>query len=89
MGQKFVITEQDRKHTQELLEKYVKNPFYTAKSFDMGDLSDFDPKIDERAAKYTEQLSETIQQIASKEGRLVVKKMLENLLDQYSNRTQL
>ena len=54
----------------------------------MGDLSDFDPKIDERAAKYTEQLSETIQQIARKEGRLVVKKMLENLLDQYSNRTQ-
>ena len=24
MGQKFVITEQDREHTQELLEKYVK-----------------------------------------------------------------
>lgn len=88
MGQKITITEQERQHILEMSERYKKNPFYTAKSFDMGDMKFGDYQIDERAQKYTDELMSSFEQIAKKEGRLVVKKTLENLLELYKNRKE-
>lgn len=88
MGQKITITEQERQHILEMGERYKKNPFYTAKSFDMGDMKFGDYQIDDRAQKYTDELMSSFEQIARKEGRLVVKKTLENLLELYKNRKE-
>lgn len=88
MGQKITITEQERQHILEMGERYKKNPFYTAKSFDMGDMKFGDYQIDDRAQKYTDELMSSFEQIARKEGRLVVKKTLENLLGLYKNRKE-
>ena len=88
MGQKITITEQERQHILEMGERYKKNPFYTANSFDMGDMKFGDYQIDERAQKYTDELMSSFEQIAKKEGRLVVKKTLENLLELYKNRKE-
>jgi hypothetical protein len=88
MGQKITITEQERQHILEMGELYKKNPFYTAKSFDMGNMKFGDYQIDERAQKYTDELMSSFEQIAKKEGRLVVKKTLENLLELYKNRKE-
>jgi hypothetical protein len=88
MGQKITITEQERQHILEMGERYKKNPFYTAKSFDMGNMKFGDYQIDERAQKYTDELMSSFEQIAKKEGRLVVKKTLENLLELYKNRKE-
>jgi hypothetical protein len=84
---RLIITEEERQHIQELNAKYKKSPFYTAKSFDMGDsLGDY--KYDERAEKYTQELSSMFENLARKEGRIVVKKTLENLLQKYEKRQE-
>jgi hypothetical protein len=84
---RLIITEEERQHIQELNAKYKKSPFYTAKSFDMGDeLGNY--KFDERADKYTEELSSVFENLAKKEGRIVVKKTLENLLQKYDKRQE-
>jgi hypothetical protein len=54
----------------------------------MGDTKFGDNQIDERAQKYTDQLASSFEEIARKEGRLVVKKTLENLLEFYKNRKE-
>lgn len=84
---RLIITEEERQHIQELNAKYKKSPFYTVKSFDMGDsLGDY--KYDERAEKYTQELSSMFENLARKEGRIVVKKTLENLLQKYDKRQE-
>ena len=86
MGQKFTISESEKVEIKQLQEKYKKSPFYTMQSFNMGDLPDLQTNVNMRAENYTAQYEEMFDEIAKKEGRLVVKKILENLLEKFATR---
>jgi hypothetical protein len=83
MGRRFVLSEEEKKEIQE---KYKKSPYYTMQSFNMGDLPDLPTSINMRAENYTAEYEEVFDKMAKREGRLVVVKVLNNLLDRYSKK---
>jgi hypothetical protein len=83
MGRRFILSEEEKKEIQE---KYKKSPYYTMQSFNMGDLPDLPTSINMRAENYTAEYEEVFDKMAQREGRLVVVKVLENLLDRYSKK---
>lgn len=83
MGRRFILSEEEKKEIQE---KYKKSPYYTMQSFNMGDLPDLPTSINMRAENYTAEYEEVFDNMAKREGRLVVVKVLENLLDRYSKK---
>jgi hypothetical protein len=83
MGRRFVLSEEEKKEIQE---KYKKSPYYTMQSFNMGDLPDLPTSINMRAENYTAEYEEVFDKMAQREGRLVVVKVLNNLLDRYSKK---
>jgi hypothetical protein len=83
MGRRFILSEEEKKEIQE---KYKKSPYYTMQSFNMGDLPDLPTSINMRAENYTAEYEEVFDKMAQREGRIVVVKVLENLLDRYSKK---
>lgn len=83
----MILSESEKENIRLLHEKYKKSPFYTAQSFNMGDMSDIQKNIEDsvnsRATKVTMELSGIFDDVAKKEGRLVVEKVLLNLLEKY------
>lgn len=81
------LNESEKQKIRQLHEKYKKNPFYTAQSFNMGEMPDIQKSVNLRAENVTAQFEPIFDDIAKKEGRLVVEKTLLNLLEKYKKAT--
>jgi len=75
------LSESEKKEIMSLHEKFKKNPFYTMHSFNMGDVPDIQSSVNMRSENYTAEFETIFKEIAKKEGRLVVEKTLQNLLE--------